>query len=56
MKGKTTPIERESFGIRLNPELFNHLKLVAAKNKLKVNALLEIAIIDLLRKYKEINS
>ena len=57
MKAKITgtkKTERKSFGIRLDTTLVRHLKVVAAKRDMKVNRLLEEAILDLLRKYREI--
>ncbi len=40
--------------IRLDPDLVRKLKILSAKRDMKVNRVLEEAIIDLLRKYREI--
>ncbi len=52
MAREKSPIERKSFGIRLDPDLVKELKILAAKKDSQVNHLLEEAIKDLLEKYK----
>ena len=44
---------REPFGVRIDPELVTSLKILAAKRRTQVNLLVEEALKDLLRKYKE---
>ena len=45
---------RKSSGIRLDTELVRKLKILAIKRDCKANQLLEEAIHDLLKKYREI--
>ena len=45
---------RKSYGIRLSPDLVKPLKLLAVKKEKPVNRLLEEAIVDYLKKHKEI--
>ena len=44
---------REPFGVRIDFELVTALKILAAKKRTQVNLLVEEAIRDLLRKYRE---
>jgi predicted HicB family RNase H-like nuclease len=46
-------INRKPFGFRLDAELVKQLKVLAAKQELAVNVLLEEAIRDLLTKYQK---
>lgn len=45
--------ERKSYSVRLLPQIFKKLKLLAVKNDKTVSSLLEEAIIDIFKKYKE---
>jgi hypothetical protein len=42
------------FGVRMNPELAKKLKILAVKKDTQIYKLLEEAIVDLLKKYKEL--
>lgn len=42
------------FGVRIDPELAKKLKILAVKRDTRVYTLIEEAISDLLKKYKEI--
>jgi hypothetical protein len=42
------------FGVRMNPELAKKLKILAVKKDTQVYKLLEEAVVDLLKKNKEI--
>jgi predicted transcriptional regulator len=50
----TSSSTRKPYGIRLSPELVKPLKILAAKQERPVNRVLEDAIIDYLKKHKEI--
>ena len=45
---------REPFGVRLDPELVTSVKILAAKKRTQVNLLVEEALKDLLKKYREV--
>lgn len=45
---------REPFGVRLDPEVIMSIKILAAKKRTQVNLLIEEALRDLLRKYKDV--
>ena len=45
---------REPFGVRLDMDLVTDIKILAAKKRSAVNLLVEEALRDLLRKYKDI--
>ena len=45
---------REPFGVRIDFELVTALKILAAKKRTQVNLLVEEAIRDLLKKYREV--
>ena len=42
------------FGVRMNPELAKKLKILAVKKDTQIYKLLEEAIVDLLKKHKEL--
>ena len=59
MGKKSTPSTGTSspnkvFGVRMDPELAKKLKILAVKKDTQVYKLLDEAIIDLLKKHKEI--
>jgi predicted HicB family RNase H-like nuclease len=45
---------REPFGVRLDMDLVTAIKILAAKKRTQVNLLVEEALRDLLRKYKDV--
>ena len=59
MGRKSTPstgasLPNKVFGVRIDPELAKKLKILAVKKDMQVYKLLEEAIVDLLKKHKEI--
>jgi predicted transcriptional regulator len=55
-KGQTSSSSsgRKSYGIRLDPELVKGIKILAAKQEVPVNRVLENAIIEYLKKHGEV--
>lgn len=51
-KGALLP--NKVFGVRMNPELAKKLKILAVKKDTQVYKLLEEAIVDFLKKHKEL--
>jgi len=45
---------RKSFSVRLQPEIFKALKLLAVEKEETISSLLEEAIQDLLKKYEKV--
>jgi predicted transcriptional regulator len=45
---------RKSYGIRLDPDLVRGIKIIAAKTDKPVNRVLEEAIVEYLKKHREI--
>ncbi len=53
MPSKPNPTNKQQLGVRVDSDLVMEAKVLAVRQRRRVNALIEEAIRDLLRKYRE---
>lgn len=53
MKEKATPASKQQLGVRIDSSLVIEAKVLAARQRCRLNELIEEALRDLLKKYRE---